>query len=74
MIDVLAYRLRMLIKTPDPGTLRRLSFFVQEEGPNREELEATKKAIETAHMICSRASDSHAELQVEVPTLFECIR
>ena len=51
-----------------------VSVYDQEEGPNREELEATKKAIETAHMICSRASDSHAELQVEVPTLFDCIR
>jgi len=39
-----------------------------------EDLEATKKAIETAHLICSRASDSHAELQVEIPTLFECIK
>ena len=40
----------------------------------REDLEATKKAIEMAHTICSRANDSHAELQVEIPTLFECIR
>ena len=38
------------------------------------ELEATKKAIETAQSICSRANDSHAELQVEIPTLFECIK
>eukprot|EP00731_Ephydatia_muelleri_P026694 Em0018g794a len=51
-----------------------VSVYNQEEGPNKEELEATKKAIETAHVICSRASDSHAELQVEVPTLFDCIR
>lgn len=34
----------------------------------------TKKAVETAHMICSRASASHAELQVEIPTLFECMK
>ena len=25
-------------------------------------------------MICSRANASHAELQVEIPTLFECIK
>lgn len=34
----------------------------------------TKKAVETAHMICSRASASHAELQVEIPTLFEVMK
>ena len=42
--------------------------------PQREELDSTKKAIESAHMICSRASASHAELQVEIPTLFEVIK
>lgn len=39
-----------------------------------EQFEQTKKAVETAHMICSRASVSHAELQVEIPTLFECMK
>ena len=34
----------------------------------------TKKAVETAHLICSRASVSHAELQVEIPTIFECMK
>lgn len=42
--------------------------------PCLKEFQNTKKAIETAHMICSRASVSHAELQVEVPTLFECMK
>ena len=42
--------------------------------PHKEELESTKKAIESAHMICSRASASHAELQVEIPTLFEAVK
>ena len=39
-----------------------------------EDFQQTKKAVETAHMICSRASVSHAELQVEIPTLFECMK
>jgi negative elongation factor C/D len=39
-----------------------------------DELEPTKKALETAHMICSKATVSHTELQVEVPTLFQCIK
>jgi negative elongation factor C/D len=39
-----------------------------------DELEDTKKALETAHMICSKATVSHTELQVEVPTLFQCIK
>ena len=42
--------------------------------PHKEELESTKKAIESAHMICSRASASHAELQVEIPTLFDVVK
>ena len=42
--------------------------------PHKEELESTKKAIESAHQICSRASASHAELQVEIPTLFEVVK
>ena len=42
--------------------------------PNLTDLEATKKAIETAHMICYRANASYAELQVEIPTLFECMK
>lgn len=39
-----------------------------------DELEDTKKALETAHMICSKATVAHTELQVEVPTLFQCIK
>ena len=39
-----------------------------------DELEDTKKALETAHLICSKATVSHTELQVEVPTLFQCIK
>ena len=39
-----------------------------------EEFQHTKKAVETAHLICSRASVSHAELQVEIPTIFECMK
>ena len=39
-----------------------------------DELEDTKKALETAHMICSKATVSHTELQVEIPTLFQCIK
>jgi negative elongation factor C/D len=41
---------------------------------SQEEFQHTKKAVETAHQICSRASVSHAELQVEIPTLFECMK
>ena len=44
------------------------------ELPRHDDLQSTKKAIELAHSICSRANDSHAELQVEIPTLFECVR
>ncbi len=40
----------------------------------RDDLETTKKAIETAHQICLMANDSHAELQVEIPKLFECVQ
>lgn len=40
----------------------------------KDDLETTKKAIETAHQICLMATDSHAELQVELPKLFECIQ
>ncbi len=32
--------------------------------PCLDDLEATRKAIETSHLICSRANASHAELQV----------
>jgi len=39
-----------------------------------EDFQETKKAIEMAHQICMRASASHAELQVEIPTLFECMK
>ncbi len=39
-----------------------------------EEFQHTRKAVETAHVICTRASGSHAELQVEIPTLFECMK
>ena len=42
--------------------------------PHKEELESTKKAIESTNMICSGASASHAKLQVEIPTLFEVIK
>lgn len=41
---------------------------------SQQEFQQTKKAVETAHVICSRASVSHAELQVEIPTLFECMK
>lgn len=40
----------------------------------KEELEGTKKAIESAHAVCSRINVSYAELQVEIPTLFEYIK
>lgn len=39
-----------------------------------DDLDDTKKALETAHMICSKATVSHTELQVEVPTLFQCLK
>ena len=39
-------------------------------GPCLEDLEPTRKAIETAHLICSRANASHAELQVSLSTVF----
>ena len=45
-----------------------------ESEQSMEDFHHTKKAVETAHMICSRASGSHAELQVEIPTLFECMK
>ena len=42
--------------------------------PCQDDFQQTKKAIEMAHMICMRASVSHAELQAEIPTLFECMK
>ena len=42
--------------------------------PCLDEFQQTKKAIETAHFICSRASVSHAELQVEIPSLFNSMK
>ena len=42
--------------------------------PCMDDFQQTKKAIEMAHIICMRASASHAELQVEIPTLFECMK
>ncbi len=42
--------------------------------PCMDDFHETKKAIEMAHIICMRASASHAELQLEIPTLFECMK
>lgn len=42
--------------------------------PSEQDFRHTRKAIETAHVICTHASVSHAELQVEIPTLFECMK
>ena len=48
--------------------------FSQTPANSKEYLDATREALETAHLLCIKASTSHAELQAEIVTLCQAMQ